>query len=73
VGLPNVLLRDFVVPERLQHEANPTQLAADVLAWLDQPARAQSVQQRFLELHHSLRRDTARAATDAIAQVLESR
>ncbi|MDO9234558.1 MAG: lipid-A-disaccharide synthase [Aquabacterium sp.] len=73
VGLPNVLLRDFVVPERLQHEANPAQLAADVLAWLDQPARAQSVQQRFLELHHTLRRDTARSASDAIAQILESR
>lgn len=73
VGLPNILLSDFVVPERLQHDANPEQLASDVLAWLDQPARAQSVQQRFLELHHTLRRDTARAASDAIAQVLESR
>lgn len=73
VGLPNILLSDFVVPERLQHEANPEQLASDVLAWLDQPARARSVQQRFLELHHTLRRDTARAASDAIAQVLESR
>ncbi len=73
VGLPNILLSDFVVPERLQHEANPEQLASDVLAWLDQPARAQSVQQRFLELHHTLRRDTARAASDAIAQVIESR
>lgn len=73
VGLPNILLSDFVVPERLQHEANPEQLASDVLAWLDQPARARSVQQRFLELHHTLRRDTARAASDAIAQVIESR
>lgn len=73
VGLPNILLRDFVVPERLQHDANPEQLAADVLAWLDQPARAQSVQQRFLELHHTLRRNTAQAASDAIAQVLERR
>lgn len=73
VGLPNILLRDFVVPERLQRDANPAQLAADVLAWLDQPARALSVQQRFLELHHMLRCDTARAASDAIAQVLESR
>ncbi len=73
VGLPNILLRDFVVPERLQHDAHPEQLASDVLAWLDQPARARSVEQRFLELHHTLRRDTARAASDAIAQVLESR
>ena len=73
MGLPNILLRDFVVPERLQHEATPEQLAKDVLAWLDQPARATSVQQRFLELHHQLKQDTARAASDAIAQVIETR
>lgn len=73
VGLPNILLRDFVVPERLQHDATPEQLASDVLDWLDQPARARSVEQRFLELHHLLRRNTAQAATDAIAQVLEKR
>jgi lipid-A-disaccharide synthase len=73
VGLPNVLLADFVVPERLQDEANPKQLAADVLAWFEQPQRAASVQQRFLDLHHLLRRNTAAAATEAIAQVLALR
>lgn len=73
VGLPNILLRDFVVPERLQHDATPEQLATDVLAWLDQPARAQAVVQRFTELHHVLRCNTAQAATDAIAQVIEGR
>lgn len=73
VGLPNILARDFVVPERLQDAAEPAQLARDVLDWLDHPARAEAVQQRFTELHHSLRRDTARAATDAIAQVIGTR
>ncbi|HET6788196.1 MAG TPA: lipid-A-disaccharide synthase, partial [Aquabacterium sp.] len=73
VGLPNILARDFVVPERLQGEANPSQLASDVLAWLDQPARAEAARQRFVELHHLLRRDTARCASDAIAQVLQAR
>lgn len=72
VGLPNILLRDFVVPERLQDDANPAQLAADTLAWLDDPARCERVSQRLLELHHTLRRDTARTACDAIAQVLEA-
>ena len=70
VGLPNILCRDFVVPERLQGEADPATLAADVLAWLDAPARAEAMVARFTELHHLLRRDTARTATDAIAQVL---
>ncbi|WP_245932718.1 lipid-A-disaccharide synthase [Aquabacterium olei] len=73
VGLPNILANDFVVPERLQDAAEPAQLARDVLDWLDNPARGEAVQQRFTELHHSLRRDTARAATDAIAQVIGAR
>jgi len=72
VGLPNILLRDFVVPERLQDAATPEQLSSDVLAWLDHPDKAEQVRQRFIELHHTLRRDTARCATEAIAQVLES-
>ncbi len=73
VGLPNILLRDFVVPERLQHDATPEQLSGDVLDWLDQPAKSAAVVQRFTELHQTLRRNTAQAATDAIAQVLEKR
>jgi lipid-A-disaccharide synthase len=70
VGLPNILCQDFVVPERLQGDATPDRLAADVLAWLDDPDRAKALTARFTELHLTLRRDTARTATDAIAQVL---
>lgn len=70
VGLPNILCRDFVVPEMLQDQATPRALAAAVSDWLDQPARAATVRARFTELHHVLQRDTARLATDAIAQVL---
>jgi lipid-A-disaccharide synthase len=72
VGLPNILCREFVVPERLQGDANPVTLASDVLQWLDAPARAEALRARFDELHHLLRRDTARTATDAIAQVLQA-
>ena len=69
VGLPNILCREFVVPERIQSEATPPQLAADVLAWLDAPQRSESLRQRFTDLHQQLRRNTARTATDAIAQI----
>lgn len=71
VSLPNILLRDFAVPERLQDAATPEQLAADVLEWFDKPAKVMSVRQRFVELHHTLRQDTARRATEAIAGILE--
>ncbi len=72
VGLPNILCRDFVVPELLQGECRPETLAAAVLAGLDDAAGAARIQQRFTDLHHLLKRDTARCATDAIAQVLQA-
>lgn len=73
IGLPNILAREFLVPERVQHDATPQQLAQDVLDWLDNPAKADTVRQRFTEMHHLLKRDTARCASDAIAQVLQAR
>ena len=70
VGLPNILCRDFVVPELLQHDATPDALAAAVLQWLDAPQRCEALAARFTDVHHSLRRNTARTATDAIEQIL---
>ncbi len=71
VGLPNILLRDFVVPELLQDEASPDQLARATLAWLDDPARGAALHHRFETLHRDLRRNTAVAATHAIEKILE--
>jgi lipid-A-disaccharide synthase len=70
VGLPNILLRDFAVPELLQDEATPAKLAEAAFAWLDDPARCAALTHRFDALHHELRRNTAQAATDAIEKIL---
>ncbi len=70
-GLPNILSSEFVVPELIQDAATPEALARAGLAWLDDAPRAQALVQRFTDLHHSLRQNTARKATDAIAQVLQ--
>jgi lipid-A-disaccharide synthase len=70
VGLPNILSADFVVPELIQERCEPVALAQAVLAWLDDPAACERLAARFETLHHLLRRDTARCATDAIAQAL---
>ncbi len=70
IGLPNILARESLVPERVQHEATPERLAEDVLAWLDNGAGVQVLRQRFTDMHHLLRRDTARTATDAIEKIL---
>jgi lipid-A-disaccharide synthase len=70
VGLPNILCRDFVVPERIQDACTPQALADAALAQLDDAAGLERLRQRFIDLHHLLKRDTARCATDAIAQTL---
>jgi lipid-A-disaccharide synthase len=72
VGLPNILCRSFVVPELIQERCTPPALAQATLQWLDDPAASQQVATRFEDLHHLLRRDTARCATDAIAQVIQA-
>ena len=70
VGLPNILLKDFVVPELLQNHATPQAIAGAGMVWLDDPAACAAVADRFESLHHDLRRNTAQAATDAIASFL---
>ena len=70
VGLPNILLQDMAVPELLQGEATPENLAGATLAWLDDPARCAALAERFKALHLQLRKNTAKAATDAIEAVL---
>mgnify|MGYP006160021635 FL=1 len=76
VGLPNILCRDFVVPELLQDDATPAALAQATLQWLDaarcEPAKIAALQSTFRTLHTDLRRDTATLATDAIEKVLQS-
>lgn len=76
VGLPNILCREFVVPELLQDAATPQALAKEVLAWLDartqDPAKMQRLEQRFSALHAELQRDTPTLAAHAIATVLEA-
>jgi lipid-A-disaccharide synthase len=71
VGLPNILLREFAVPELIQQDCEPEALARATLAWLDDAVGCERLGRRFADLHHVLRRDTARCATDAIAKLLQ--
>lgn len=70
VSLPNILLRDFAVPELLQGDATPQKIAAAALQWLDDPAAVQALRVRFEGIHRELRRDTGALATAAIEAVL---
>lgn len=70
VGLPNILLEDFAVPELLQDDATPQRIATAGLQWLDDPAACRRVAERFESLHVLLRRNMAKEAVDVIDHVL---
>lgn len=70
VGLPNILSREFVVPEMIQDQATPKRLAAAVLDWLEQPARCSAVAARFAQLHATLRCNAAERIADALLPYL---
>ena len=73
VGLPNILCHDFVVPELLQDAAHPAALADATMQWLDAKgsARIAALEAQFTTLHHTLQRDTAQLATDAIQKIID--
>jgi lipid-A-disaccharide synthase len=74
IGLPNILCGDTVVPELIQEAATPEALAAALEQWLrareEAPQTIAALENRFMALHHELRRDTAQLASDAIEKLL---
>jgi lipid-A-disaccharide synthase len=67
VGLPNILLKRFAVPELLQENATPDKLAEAVLDWLDAPEKCAALAAEFRILHETLRCN----AGERIAEALE--
>src|SRR3546814_20677264 len=54
VGLPNVLARDFVVPELLQDDATPQALAEASWKALTAASYTEQIVERFAKIHTSL-------------------
>ena len=70
IGLPNILARDWVVPERVQEAATADNLANDALAWLDDAPRRHAAVETFRAMHLTLRQDASARIADAVAPYL---
>jgi len=69
-ALPNVLAGERVVPELMQADCTPVQLADAVLRWFHDPAAIERLQPRFRAIHAELRRDASAQAARAVAELL---
>jgi lipid-A-disaccharide synthase len=65
-SLPNILAGEFIVPELLQAEANPGNLAQALGNWLDNKVARERLRARFASLHESL----AKGHDERVAQAL---
>lgn len=69
-SLPNVLANEPIVPELMQHDCTPENLAESVMLWFrDEDARA-TLLPRYEHIHAKLRGNADAAAADAIAELL---
>ena len=71
VGLPNILCRDWVVPEFLQPAATAEAMGEALLVQLDDPALRERIAGRFADLHGSLRQGCASRCAEELARYAE--
>jgi lipid-A-disaccharide synthase len=70
VALPNILENEFVVPELLQEEATPGNLAQALGNWLDNKLARERLRERFASLHESLAKGHDGRVAQALAPYL---
>jgi lipid-A-disaccharide synthase len=70
IGLPNILAGEFIVPELLQEDATPENLAQAILNWYREDRLREKLQARYLAIHQSLRQNSGERIREALAPYL---
>ncbi len=70
VGLPNVLAKQFIVPELLQHDATPEKLTEAMNEMLADKNQLKLIEETFTDMHHSLKQNSAQKAAEVILSYL---
>jgi lipid-A-disaccharide synthase len=70
VGLPNILAGQLVVPEILQDQATPENLAEALIKLYEDKDNAKAVAETFTDIHLQLRQNNAEKAAAAVIECL---
>jgi lipid-A-disaccharide synthase len=68
---PNLLAGRALVPELFQEQATPERMAAELLAWLEDPARVAAAVSEFDRIHVELARHAAERAAESVLALLD--
>ena len=71
IGLPNILLDKFAVPELIQNNAQPDNIASKVLELLSDKKYLNELKNDFTKLHKKLKRDTSSLIINQIQRYLK--
>jgi lipid-A-disaccharide synthase len=70
VGLPNILAGEFIVPELLQKDANPEQIAQTLYNLLADKTGLTELREKYRTIHAQLKQNSAQKAAAVIKQFL---
>ncbi len=70
VGLPNILLNEFAVPELIQDAASPQALCQQALFQLDDEANRAKLETQFKEQHERLLRPSGQLASQVMLELM---
>ncbi|HET8791520.1 MAG TPA: lipid-A-disaccharide synthase, partial [Modicisalibacter sp.] len=73
ISLPNLIARETLVPELIQHAATPEAIAEHLMIWLGDSDARQAMEARFAAMHGGLQRGASERAADAISALAEGR
>lgn len=70
ISLPNLLAKEPLVPEFIQSNANPENLAHALIDYLNHPEKTERLKNKFLEIHQTLRCNANEKVVEAIRQLI---
>jgi lipid-A-disaccharide synthase len=73
ISLPNLLAGEALVPEILQEQAYPENLAEALNAYLQDPTKVARLQSRFEDIHRSLQQDAGPLGAGAIKKLIDEK
>ncbi len=73
ISLPNLLANKALVPELIQAQASPNNLAKSLLQRLKKDENSEALNAQYIKIHESLKQDASDKAATAVARLIDAK